>query len=74
MVVCRRNGHNELDDPSTTLPLTYRRIESHPSVVTQYGARLQAEGAVTADELHQWEADLMHEYEKGGHAASCIIH
>ena len=61
----RRNGHNELDDPSTTLPLTYRRIMGHDSVVQQYGARLLEEGAVTAAELHAWEEALMQEYEKG---------
>jgi 2-oxoglutarate dehydrogenase complex dehydrogenase (E1) component-like enzyme len=61
----RRNGHNELDDPSITLPLTYARIGRHPTAMAQYGAQLQGEGIISGDELQQWQDDLLAGYEKG---------
>jgi 2-oxoglutarate dehydrogenase E1 component len=45
--VCyRRYGHNELDDPTFTQPVLYRRIRSHPSVAVQYRQRLVEQGVV----------------------------
>lgn len=37
----RRNGHNEQDDPSVTLPLTYSIIEHHPTVLELYEQQLE---------------------------------
>lgn len=37
----RRNGHNELDDPRVTLPLTYSIITSHPTVLELYSKKLE---------------------------------
>jgi 2-oxoglutarate dehydrogenase E1 component len=62
---CRRNGHNELDDPSITLPLTYSRIEAHPTVLAVYSERLRSEGVVTVEEVAQWEAELLEQYDRG---------
>jgi 2-oxoglutarate dehydrogenase complex dehydrogenase (E1) component-like enzyme len=58
LVGYRRNGHNELDVPGVTLPLTYARIAAHPPVLDLYAARLQAEGVVTADQLAQWRQQV----------------
>lgn len=36
----RRNGHNEQDDPSVTLPLSYELIRGHPPVMEIYASKL----------------------------------
>ena len=41
-----RHGHNELDDPQATLPLTYARIQAHPRVLDIYADRLQQGGLI----------------------------
>lgn len=46
-----RHGHNELDDPQATLPLTYERIQEHPRVLDIYAARLSAQGLIPASLL-----------------------
>lgn len=51
MVCYRKHGHNEADDPSYTQPRMYAKIAAHPSVATLYAQRLQAEKAVTAEEV-----------------------
>jgi 2-oxoglutarate dehydrogenase complex dehydrogenase (E1) component-like enzyme len=61
----RRNGHNEQDDPSLTLPITQRAIEQMPSVVDVYRERLVREDVVTQEEIERWEHSLLEEYEEG---------
>ena len=51
MICYRRHGHNEGDDPSYTQPILYRKIKDHPSVATQYSARLIREGVLSAEEV-----------------------
>eukprot|EP00879_Flechtneria_rotunda_P026265 GHRR01027996.1.p1 GENE.GHRR01027996.1~~GHRR01027996.1.p1 ORF type:complete len:602 (+),score=191.82 GHRR01027996.1:1647-3452(+) len=52
----RRNGHNELDDPRATLPLTYQLVENHPTVLEIYSRQLQAEGVMSGCELSRWRS------------------
>ncbi|GIW42314.1 MAG: 2-oxoglutarate dehydrogenase subunit E1 [Candidatus Binatia bacterium] len=46
LVCYRRHGHNELDDPTYTQPVLYKKIAEHPTVRTLYEARLVAEGVL----------------------------
>ncbi|XP_050585584.1 2-oxoglutarate dehydrogenase, mitochondrial-like isoform X2 [Bombus affinis] len=43
----RRFGHNELDEPMLTQPLMYKRIKTHPNVLTIYTEKLLREGVIT---------------------------
>eukprot|EP00873_Tetraselmis_striata_P040829 jgi/Tetstr1/461093/TSEL_006236.t1 len=54
----RRNGHNELDDPEPTAPLTSKLIREHLPVARLYSQRLQDAGLVTAAEVDAWLAEL----------------
>ena len=55
-VLCwHKHGHNEGDDPSYTQPVLYRQLKDHKSVGALYGARLQKEGVITAEEITAWQ-------------------
>ncbi|MBV1849577.1 multifunctional oxoglutarate decarboxylase/oxoglutarate dehydrogenase thiamine pyrophosphate-binding subunit/dihydrolipoyllysine-residue succinyltransferase subunit [Catellatospora tritici] len=54
----RRHGHNELEDPSTTLPGLYRAIAAKPAALDGY-TRLLVEAGVTTPEQSQ-ELRLRH--------------
>jgi 2-oxoglutarate dehydrogenase E1 component len=49
LVCYRRHGHNELDDPTITQPVTYERIRAHPSVPVRYEERLARAGVIDRD-------------------------
>ena len=46
----RRHGHNEMDEPNFTQPLTYGIIKGHPSTLEIYSRKLLEEGSVTPEE------------------------
>jgi multifunctional 2-oxoglutarate metabolism enzyme len=64
-VLCwRKHGHNEGDDASYTQPVLYRHLKDHQSVAALYGARLQKEGVITAEEiaaLHEAQKKYLYE-------------
>ena len=62
---CSRHGHNELDDPSVTLPLTYQLLENHPTAVAQYKDRLLADEMVSQEGWEEWEDKVWRSYEEG---------
>lgn len=51
IVSYRRNGHNEIDEPSFTQPLMYKRIRQTKPVLDLYANKLIEEGCVTAEEV-----------------------
>jgi 2-oxoglutarate dehydrogenase E1 component len=75
LVCYRRYGHNELDDPSYTQPVMYRRIDAHPSNSAVYAARLIGEGVIGEAEVEALKEevrsslDLAHETARGSEGA-----
>ena len=44
----RRHGHSEVDDPTITQPLLYRKIKDHPPLWKLYAERIGANASATA--------------------------
>lgn len=64
-IVCfRRHGHNSLDDPRTTQPLTYHLIDSHPTNFAIYVDKLVSQGIVTREEVKMMSDALWESYER----------
>ena len=56
-----RYGHNELDDPTITLPLSYQAVAQHPPVLQQYTAKLHKLDVVASSEVCALQVvQLMH--------------
>ncbi|GKU82828.1 2-oxoglutarate dehydrogenase E1 component [Niallia sp. NCCP-28] len=53
LVGYRRFGHNEMDEPLTTNPVLYKKIQSHPTITAYYGKKLVKEGLVTEEEVKE---------------------
>ncbi|MDB5484860.1 MAG: 2-oxoglutarate dehydrogenase component, partial [Tardiphaga sp.] len=57
MFCYRRHGHNEGDEPAFTQPMMYKKIGTHPSVLSVYAKRLIADGVMTEGEIDKAKAD-----------------
>ncbi|WP_202081615.1 2-oxoglutarate dehydrogenase E1 component [Caldalkalibacillus salinus] len=49
----RRFGHNEMDDPSVTQGLLYRKINNHPTVRERYEKQLISNKIISQDEAQE---------------------
>jgi 2-oxoglutarate dehydrogenase E1 component len=58
LVCYRKHGHNEMDDPTFTQPVMYRKIASHVPASRQYAARLLADGVLDAPGLERMEKEI----------------
>jgi 2-oxoglutarate dehydrogenase E1 component len=54
----RRHGHNNLDDPRITQPLTYSLIDSHPPIFNIYSDKLISQGIITESKLMKWKQEI----------------
>lgn len=66
LVCYRRNGHNELDEPRFTQPMTWAAIDTHPSVNNLHGTwvRQRSEAAYNKAQAKRsaFQAALAHAY------------
>lgn len=53
MIGFRFYGHNEVDEPSFTQPVMYKKIRSMPTQPTSYANKLIAEGAITQEQVQE---------------------
>ncbi len=58
LVCYRRHGHNELDDPTFTQPVMYRKIAKHPTPLALYRDRLVDQGAIPTGDVERRTKDF----------------
>ncbi|HEY6467264.1 MAG TPA: 2-oxoglutarate dehydrogenase E1 component, partial [Candidatus Acidoferrales bacterium] len=49
----RRHGHSEVDDPTITQPLRYRKIEAHPPLYQIYAENIGVDSKPTVDKVRE---------------------
>lgn len=59
----RRHGHNELDDPESSAPLTTRAIAAQEPVLRKYAGALERDGDAAPGEAAKWLAAATRELE-----------
>lgn len=64
LVCYRRNGHNEMDDPTFTQPLMYKIISKKPTVDQLYRERLIADGGITAEKADEIGTNIRGDFDK----------
>lgn len=76
LVCYRRYGHNEGDEPYYTQPTMVEKIRQRPPVNELYGARLQKEGVVSANQLQELDRKTLLSLEsalKDARDAGCVL-
>ena len=58
LVCYRKHGHNEMDDPTFTQPLMYKRIATHVPAARRYAEQLVASGVLDAASLEKLEKEI----------------
>jgi 2-oxoglutarate dehydrogenase E1 component len=69
MYCYRKFGHNEMDEPSFTQPIMYRRIQQKQPIDAIYGAKLVEEGVLGAADVEAMRARWRDNYERELEAA-----
>ena len=73
LICYRRLGHNEADEPSSTQPLMYKKIKSHPTTRTLYAERLVREGVVSEQAAQKTADDYRNMLDAGDHVVKSLV-
>ena len=65
LVCYRRQGHNTLDDPRITQPVTYRLIDKLRPVFYIYRDKLLKENLITQEEINERSKKILEQNQKG---------
>ncbi|WHY77584.1 2-oxoglutarate dehydrogenase E1 component [Neobacillus sp. WH10] len=55
----RRMGHNEMDEPMATNPLTYNIVRKHPTITAVYKQQLLDEKSMTEEQMKEIETTVL---------------
>ena len=73
LICYRRSGHNEADEPSSTQPLMYKKIKSHPSSRTLYAERLINEQILSEQDAQKMVDDYRDALDEGNHVVKSLV-
>ncbi|MTT30438.1 2-oxoglutarate dehydrogenase E1 component [Terrilactibacillus sp. BCM23-1] len=57
-------GHNEIDDPMTTQPLLYKKIQQHPTVQSIYAKVCEEAGLITQNAIQDMKNTLHDQFQR----------
>ncbi|WP_249871360.1 2-oxoglutarate dehydrogenase E1 component [Oceanobacillus saliphilus] len=60
----RRMGHNEMDEPRSTNPLTYRLVDKHPTITAVYKEQLLSEKSMDETRMKEMETETLSNIQK----------
>ena len=74
LVGYRRFGHNEMDEPSFTQPLMYKKIKSHPTVRSIWVKEILERNMISIDEISQFEIENNEKLRKANSNLNTVDH
>lgn len=73
MFCYRRQGHNEMDEPSFTQPLMYQKIKSHPTTYEIYSKKLVESGVLSSQQPDEIKKTVEMELQTAFEQASASV-